>query len=153
MEKPLVRLLSTFFYIGYLPFIPGTFGSLAGIIIFIVTQGNNLPHLLLTLSIIIIGFWVSGKTEEVMGRKDPPCVVIDEVCGMLVSLLFIPYDPRILIIAFIFFRILDTLKPFPSGRLERYKGGIGIMADDLIAGVYTNLILQVVLRLSSFKAS
>ncbi|MFY9402801.1 MAG: phosphatidylglycerophosphatase A [Candidatus Omnitrophota bacterium] len=153
MLKILVRLLGTFFYIGYLPLIPGTFGSLAGIALYLLVQKNPWVYLFLTLLLIIIGFWVSNKAEKLMGRKDPSCVVIDEVCGMLVSLLFIPFNLRFLIIAFVFFRILDTLKPFPSGRLEKRGGGIGVMSDDLIAGIYTNLILQAVLRLISFRAS
>lgn len=153
MIKFLVRLLSTFFYTGYLPFIPGTFGSMAGIFLIIIIRGSVFSQLFLTILIIVIGFLVSGRAEEAVGRKDPSFVVIDEVSGMLLSLLFIPYDIKILVIAFVLFRILDTLKPFPSGRLERYKGSIGIMADDLIAGLYTNLILQAVLRVISFKAS
>ncbi len=153
MTKFIVKLLSTFFFIGYLPFIPGTFGSLAGLLLFVFFKVNSLNHLLLTLITMVIGFLVAGRAEEVIGRKDPPCVIRDEVSGMLLSLLFLPYDIRILVIAFMLFRILDTLKPFPSGRLERLKGGAGIMADDLIAGVYTNIILQVVLRVISFNAS
>lgn len=79
--------------------------------------------------------------------------MIDEVSGMLLSLIFLPYDIKLVIIAFILFRILDTLKPYPLGRLQNLAGSIGIMSDDIVAGLYTNIILQVVLRLVSFKAS
>jgi len=89
-------------------------------------------------------------SEKLMRKKDPPCVVIDEVCGMLLGLLFVPYDIKLVIIAFLIFRILDTLKPFPVGRLERLKGSLGIMTDDLVAGLYTNIILQAVVILTSF---
>ena len=88
-----------------------------------------------------------------MQKKDPSCVVIDEVCGMLLSLIFLPYNIKLVIIAFLIFRILDTLKPFPVGRLERMKGGPGIMLDDIAAGIYTNIILQVVVIGTSFRAS
>ena len=153
MFKSLIKILSTFFYVGYLPLIPGTFGSLAGIAVFYLVRANPIALVSLTVILIGIGFFVSGKTEQVMQKKDPSCVVIDEVCGMLLSLLFIPYDIRLVIAAFFLFRILDTLKPFPIGRLERLEGGLGIMCDDLAAGIYTNIVLQVVLRFTSFKTS
>ena len=153
MFKSLIKILSTFFYVGYLPLIPGTFGSMAGIGLFYLIRANPIVLVSFTVILIVIGFFVSGKTEQITQKKDPSCVVIDEVCGMLLSLLFIPYDIKLVIAAFFLFRILDTLKPFPIGRLERLKGGLGIMCDDLVAGLYVNIILQAVLRLTSFKAS
>ncbi len=128
--------------------IPGTFGSLAGVIVFYLVCGNLIVHTLSTLFLVFLGFWASSKAEVVFAQKDPKYVVIDEVCGMLLSLSFLPfYSLKIVIIAFLLFRILDTLKPYPAARLEKLKGGLGIMLDDLVAGVYANLILQVVLRL------
>jgi phosphatidylglycerophosphatase A len=153
MNGLFVRILSTFFYIGYLPLIPGTFGSLAGLGIFYLIQGNPFYHILLLLILVITGFLVSGRAEKVLMKKDPPCVVIDEVCGMLLSLLFLPYNIKIILIAFFLFRLLDTLKPYPVGRLERMPASLGIMSDDLVAGLYTNITLQVVLRFISLKAS
>jgi phosphatidylglycerophosphatase A len=153
MDKFITKILSTFFYIGYLPLIPGTFGSLAGIFLFYLVKINALNYTLFTLAVIVVGFLVCGKAEKAMHKNDPRYVVIDEVSGMLLSLIFIPYDIKLVISAFILFRILDTLKPYPAGRLERSKGSIGIMSDDLIAGLYTNLILQVVSRVTSFKTS
>lgn len=110
-------------------------------------------HIVLTLTLIIIGLLITGRAEEIFNKKDAGCIVIDEVSGMLLSLLFIPYDIRLVIIAFILFRILDTLKPYPSDRLQNLKGSWGVMSDDIVAGLYTNIILQVVLRLVSFKVS
>lgn len=149
----IVRILSTFFYVGYLPLIPGTFGSLAGIVLFYLIKDNPVNYILWITVIMIAGFLVCGRAEEIMQKKDPRYVVIDEVSGMLLSLLFLPYDIKIVIIAFILFRILDTLKPFPAGCLERFKGSLGVMGDDLIAGLYTNIILQVALKVISFKCS
>lgn len=100
-----------------------------------------------------MGFLLSGRAEKIFNKKDAGCIVIDEVSGMLLSLIFIPYDIKLVIMAFILFRILDALKPFPSDRLQNLTGSIGIMSDDIVAGLYTNIILQVVLRLVSFKAS
>ncbi len=149
----ITKLLSTFFYVGYLPLIPGTFGSLAGIILIYLIELYALNYVLLTIAVIAIGFLVCGRAEKAMAKNDPRFVVIDEVSGMLLSLVFIPYDIKLVVLAFILFRVLDTLKPYPAGRLERLKGSVGIMSDDLIAGLYTNLILQVVLRVTSFKVS
>ena len=153
MFKPLVRIINTFFYVGYLPLIPGTFGSIAGLFLFFMVKDNVLIFLLTTFVLLTLGFMFSGQTEKEAARSDPPCVVIDEVCGMLLSLIFLPYDIKLIILAFIIFRILDTLKPYPAGRLERLRGGVGIMSDDIVAGFYTNVILQVVARFTFFKAS
>jgi len=96
---------------------------------------------------------LSGRAEKIFNKKDAGCIVIDEVSGMLLSLIFIPYDIKLVILAFILFRILDALKPFPLDRLQSLNGSIGIMSDDIVAGLYTNIILQVALRLVSFKTS
>lgn len=142
-------MVSTFFYTGYFPLIPGTAGSLAGILGYFLIKNNLLVYLFTLSTLLVLGFLVSGRTEKLIGKKDPPCVVIDEVCGMLLGLLFVPYNIKLVIIAFFIFRILDTLKPFPVGRLERLKGSLGIMTDDLVAGLYTNIILQAVVMLTS----
>lgn len=145
----LIRFLSTFFFIGYLPFIPGTFGSLAAVAFFMLLYELGFSMLPATLFIIVIGLFVCGKCEFLAGRSDPPFIVIDEVSGMFLSLLFLPYDYRILFLAFILFRILDTLKPYPANCFEKFKGGLGIMGDDIVAGLYVNIILQLVVRFSS----
>ena len=153
MPKFLIRITSTFFYVGYFPLIPGTAGSLAGVIVYFLVKENPLAYILTLTALLILGFWASGKAEKLIGKKDPSSVVIDEVCGMLLSLAFLPYNIKLVIIAFFIFRLLDTLKPFPIGRLERLKGSLGIMTDDLVAGIYTNIILQVVVIFTSLKAS
>lgn len=152
----IIKTTSTFFYIGYLPFIPGTFGSLAGLFLFYLFKDNILIYLLFTLLLIILGYLVTGNAEEVFHKKDAPCIVIDEVCGMLlslISLLFIPYDLKLVVIAFVIFRLLDAFKPYPAGPLQGLRGSAGVMSDDIVAGVYTNIVLQIALRLVSFKAS
>lgn len=149
----LVKILSTFFGAGYLPFMPGTFASIIGIFLYYLIRGNSVTYLSLTLALMISGFLVSGRAEELFGKKDACCIVIDEIVGVLLCFMFIPYDIKLVIIAFILFRILDALKPFPAARLEEQYGSVGIMTDDIVAGLYTNLILQVALRLASFKIS
>lgn len=153
MNVFLVKILSTFFYVGYLPFIPGTFGSLAGICLFFPVKGNTPAHIFLTAISLFLGFLTAGQAERIFRKKDAKFIVIDEVSGMLLSLLFIPYDIRLLFFAFFLFRILDWLKPYPARRLQGFTGSIGIMSDDIVAGIYTNLILGVVLRCVSFRIS
>ena len=149
----IIKTLSTFFYVGYLPFIPGTFASIAAVFLFYFVKDNNFLYILLTLTLIALGFLLAGRAEKIFNKKDAGCIVIDEVSGMLLSLIFIPYDIKLVIIAFILFRILDTLKPYPLDRLQNLTGSIGIMGDDIVAGLYANAILQVVLRLISLRAS
>ncbi|MDD4953709.1 MAG: phosphatidylglycerophosphatase A [Candidatus Omnitrophica bacterium] len=151
IRNAVVKIIATFFYIGYLPLVPGTFGSLAGVFLY----AGIIRHeaLFFTIILVAVGFLVSGSAEKILGRKDSRHIVIDEVVGMQVALVYLPYDFKVMAIAFIIFRILDALKPYPAYKLERLKGSLGIMSDDLIAGLYTNMILQIALRIVSFKAS
>ncbi|TRZ96419.1 phosphatidylglycerophosphatase A [bacterium] len=151
MRKFLVVIITTFFYLGYLPLVPGTFGSLAGIFLFYCIQGNTLAHLILIFILMLLGFLLSGEAERIFRQKDSRHIVIDEVTGMLLGLLFIPCDIKIIILAFFIFRLLDTLKPYPAGPLQKLDYGIGVMSDDLVAGIYTNLILHLILRFASFR--
>lgn len=145
----LVKAISTVFFIGYLPLIPGTFGSLAGIVFFYLLKGATVVNYFLFISgIIVLGLITSGWTEKLLNKKDPGCIVIDEVAGMLIALSFIAYDFKLIFLAFLIFRILDTLKPFPAGRLQHWRGSAGVLADDLIAGIYTNIVLQVIIKLT-----
>ena len=149
MRKFLTKIIGTFFFVGYLPLIPGTFGSLAGILIYYFIKNNLTVYLITTLILIVLGFITSQNLERDSQKRDPSCIVIDEVSGMLLSLLFIPFNLKLVIIGFLLFRLFDTLKPYPAGRLEKLRGGLGIMSDDLIAGLYTNFVLQVALRFTS----
>jgi phosphatidylglycerophosphatase A len=142
-----IKTITTFFGVGHLPLIPGTFGSIAGVGVYFLIKANLLLYLAGIGLFLFLGFWFSGYTERIYGQKDPRFVVIDEVAGMLLSLLFVPFSIGAVIIGFVLFRILDTLKPSPAGSLQKLHGGIGIMIDDVIAGIYTNIILQVVFRL------
>lgn len=151
IRKILIPALASFFYVGYFPLIPGTFGSLAGVALFFAVKESVSACILLTFAMTLLGFLVSGRAEVIAGKKDPSHIVIDEVSGMLLSLLFIPYDIRLLLLGFLLFRILDSLKPFPAGFLQKLPGSLGIMSDDIVAAVYTNAILQFVLRTTSFK--
>jgi phosphatidylglycerophosphatase A len=149
----IVKLISSFFFVGYLPLVPGTFGSLAGLAIFFFVKGSTFDLIFVTFIVTVLGFLASQEAEKVFNKKDDRRIVIDEVSGMLISLLFLPPDPAIILFAFFIFRALDTLKPYPANGLQKLKGGLGVMSDDIVAGIYTNITLQVVVRFTTFKAS
>jgi phosphatidylglycerophosphatase A len=143
----LTKAIASVFFIGFLPLVPGSFGSIAGVGLFYLLNGSNSPtYFLVILCVMALGFLTSGRVEKLLNKKDPGCIVIDEVMGMLVALSFMPVDLKIIILAFFIFRILDTLKPFPAGRTQYMPGAVGVMGDDLIAGIYTNIVLQVILK-------
>jgi len=153
IRDSICRLITTFFYLGYLPFIPGTFGSIAGLCIFFFVKDDIFVYTVVTLVLTILGFLLSGRAEEIFKKKDHRSIIIDEVCGMLLSLAFLRYDIKLVIMGFFIFRLLDTVKPYPADKLQDLKGGSGVMSDDIVAGLYTNLILQAVARLTSFRIS
>jgi len=145
----LVKATSTVFFIGYLPLVPGTFGSIFGVGLFYLLKGaTSVTYFLFIFGIITLGLITCGRTERLLKEKDPGCIVIDEVAGILIALSFMPYDFKIILLSFLIFRILDTLKPFPAGRLQHWRGSVGVLADDLIAGIYTNIVLQIILKLA-----
>jgi phosphatidylglycerophosphatase A len=99
--------------------------------------------LTLTLvGVILAGTWAGSRVERFLRRKDPAQVVIDEVAGMLLSVLLLPRTPVVLLTAFVLFRLLDVVKPFPARQSQMFSGGIGVMLDDLIAGAYTLVLLS-----------
>ncbi|MDD5155493.1 MAG: phosphatidylglycerophosphatase A [Candidatus Omnitrophica bacterium] len=153
MRKFIVKTLSTFFYVGYLPFIPGTFASIAALGVFFIVKDSLPVYLGVVSCLLVLGFLTAGQAEKFFRKKDHRAIVIDEVCGMLLSLLFIPYAPKIAVIAFFLFRLMDTVKPYPADRLQGLKGSIGVMSDDIVAAIYTNIILQAVVRFASFTIS
>ncbi len=143
-------LIATWFGIGSLPLVPGTFGSLAGLLLWwlLTVAGGGAAALAGLVVVTIAGFWSAGSAESHYGSKDPRHVVVDEVSGQMLALIFLPPTPAILVGGFLLFRLLDILKPYPARRLESLSGAAGIMSDDLIAGLYSNLLLQLLLRLA-----
>ena len=87
-------------------------------------------------AVVAVGIWASHRVEEMLGRKDPGVIVIDEVAGMMVAVLFLPRTPGVLLWAFLLFRLFDIWKPFPAREAQALRGGVGVVVDDLIAGVY-----------------
>jgi len=142
--KKLKYIIATGFGTGYSPFASGTVGSLAALLLFIAIPLDDYIWLVLCVIIFFIGIWASGAVEKEKG-KDPGIVVIDEFVGQWISLLFLPKTLWIFIAAFLVFRILDIIKPFPAADLEELDGGMGIMIDDVIVGIYTNLAIHLTL--------
>lgn len=136
---------ATGFYSGYSPLAPGTAGSLVGILIYLIPGAENLIVLIpLSILFFIIGAVTSSHLERKLGN-DPSIVVIDEIVGMWVSLLFLPKQLAVYIGVFFLFRFFDIVKPPPARQAERLKGGWGIMLDDVFAGIYANIVMQVIL--------
>ena len=139
----ILKYIATLGFIGYLPFAPGTFGTLAAVFFMVALKPSVLLHIALTVFFIITGIVSSNKTEKLFGEKDSRHIIIDEFAGYTASLLFLPLSWGYIIAAFVLFRLFDILKPPPLRRLEDFfNGGFGIMADDIGAAVYTNLLLQ-----------
>ncbi len=150
MKKWAVRFISSFFYLGYSPIAPGTVGTLAGVALFYALssfQFSPRGYLLFLLGFIIFSIWVSGEAEAVFGQKDPSQVVIDEVCGYLVTMFLVQPSWVNIIVGFFLFRFFDIVKLPPGRTLERFKGGAGIVMDDILAGIYANIILQISSRI------
>lgn len=141
-NNKLIRLITTFFYLGYVPKMPGTAGSLAGVIIFLFFGKVSTAYVLTTILIIFIGFLSCGAAERVFSEKDPGCIVIDEVSGILLCYCFVPATLFNIIGGFILFRIFDILKPLYINRLQNIKGSAGVMLDDLLAAGYSIVVLQ-----------
>ena len=145
----LIKMLSSVFFIGYSRFFPGTLASLAAFLIYIfLIRGNYALHLICVLTAVILGSWISGKAEKLFKRKDAPQIVIDDFSGMLAALLFLPYGLRIGWLGFIVFRLFDVFKPYPISKIEKLSGSWGVMGDDLLAALYTNITLQLFLKLT-----
>ncbi len=142
----LAVLLSTVGYIGYFPIAPGTAGSAAGLVVYalVVTAGAGWVQVAAILLVFAVGVWSATISERFFGGIDPGPVVIDEVLGMLITLAFVPVGIKGAVIGFLVFRVLDVVKPFPAGRLERLHGGFGVMADDAAAAVYGNVVMRVI---------
>ncbi|MFA7676546.1 MAG: phosphatidylglycerophosphatase A [Candidatus Omnitrophota bacterium] len=136
-------LLATLFGTGYFPLCPGTAAGVLGLLVFIVIK-SPVVFIVFTFLATMVSFPVSSRAERIFGKKDPKQIVIDDFCGMLITFIFIPHDIRFIISGFFLFRMLDMLKIPPANVVEGYKGSLGIVGDDIVAGIYANLILQAV---------
>jgi phosphatidylglycerophosphatase A len=139
------KLIGSGFYTGYIPFASGTWGSLAALIIYLI-PGFEQPIVIIPAIIvfIILGIFTGNKFDVIYG-KDPAECTVDEVVGMWISLLFLPKTFLIVTDAFLLWRAFDIIKPSPARQAEKLPGGLGIMMDDIIAGLYSLLLLHLIL--------
>lgn len=143
----LAVFIATVGYSGYFPVAPGTVGSFAGLLVYLLVWWSRSVVVEVALVVLLFGagVWAGTTAERYFGGIDPGPIVIDEVVGMLITLAFIPVGLSGAIAGFVLFRVFDVIKPYPAGRLERLHGGLGVMADDAMAAVYANLTLRLVL--------
>ena len=144
----LEKFIGSGFYTGFFPVASGTVASLAAIIIYLIPGFEQLFIIIpFTLIFLLYGIFVGTKFEAQYG-KDPSECTVDEIVGTWISLIALPKSVLIIVITFIIWRLLDIIKPPPARKLEKLKGGLGIMTDDIISGLYTLLIMHVVVYLS-----
>lgn len=138
--------LATGLYVGKIGIAPGTWGSLAAFLPWLFIKDLTLPpYLLLLAGVFVVGFFVSGSAEKILDSPDAGCIVIDEILGMFITLAAAPPHPAAWFLGFVLFRIFDIFKPFPVSWFDqKIHGGIGIMMDDVMAGIYALICLQLI---------
>ena len=149
MGRSPVRWVAFGFGVGLLPRAPGTFGTLIAIpLVVLLTFLGSWLYAIVCVVLVGIAIMVADRVEHQLGQRDPGVIVIDEVVGFVVAMAFLPTKLWIVVIAFVIFRLLDILKPPPIDWVERrFKGGVGIVADDVVAGLLTNAVVQLLLLL------
>ncbi len=153
MKRTLIYVIATSFGLGFSPWISGTVGSLGGVLLFAlaVKWVTCLPLYLGAIVLLFaLGVWAASAIEKEKGAKDPGIIVIDEVVGMMITYIAVPFSLKYLLIGFVLFRILDILKPFPANTCEKkIPGGWGVMLDDVVSGLYAWGALQLIILLTS----
>lgn len=144
-------MLSTGLFVGKIPIAPGTIGTLVGIFPILIywTRGGQYQlwnEIFITLAVFLVGIWASTVVVETFKDKDPEYVVIDEIAGYMVSMIGFYPSWQHLLIAFVLFRIFDILKPPPIKMFEKLPSGLGVMVDDIIAGIYTWIIMFILVK-------
>ena len=163
--------------VGYLPLAPGTWGSAVGVILYLIFQAVSLrlfavtrdggtdattvyllranALILISAVITLAGIWAATRTEILVRRKDPGIVVIDEVAGQMIAFILLPASAGVwlTVAGFILFRLFDVWKPYPIRRLEALKSGLGIMADDVLAGIYAAVVLSLLWLITTLMSS
>jgi len=147
MTVKIIKLLATGFGLGLAPFAPGTFGTLGAIpLYYAMSHLHIFTYMGLTFLFCIIAVVVAELAESIFAAHDSKSVVIDEIVGFLVAMVWIPFTWKTLLAGFILFRFFDAVKPWPISHLDKnVKGGLGVVCDDIAAGIVTNLILQALL--------
>ncbi len=141
--RKLILFVATGAGVGYSPVAPGTAGSVIGLgLYFALSPLSTGVYVAVLGGLSVVAAWIADRAERLLGKHDDGRIVIDEVAGMLTSLAFLPARVDVALAGFVLFRIFDIWKPPPARRAERLPGGIGVVMDDLVAGVYANLAGQ-----------
>jgi len=143
MKDNMILFIAQGAYSGRVPFAPGTAGTIVGVLLAVLLRDAVYCwYALATAVVTSIGTWAAGEADAILGTKDSPTIVIDEIAGFLVAMFLVPFTWWTVVAGFVLFRLIDIVKPWPLKRLQDIPGGMGVMLDDLGAGVYTNVILQ-----------
>lgn len=141
------KFIGSGFFTGYSPIVSGTVGSIAAVLIYLIPGFEQLIIIIPAIIIFLVyGIYLGNKFEVEYG-KDPAQCTVDEVVGTWISLVALPKTIGIIIVAFLIWRILDIIKPPPARGLEKLKGGLGIMIDDVVSGIYTLIIMHLIVYL------
>ena len=143
-------LIATAGGVGYAPIAPGTAASALTALGLGLLSPSLTALLVFVAAVVLVGTWAAHEAEGSLGGKDPGAIVIDEVAGMALSVLVLPLTPAVLLAGFVLFRVFDVVKPYPANALQQLPGGIGVMIDDLVAGVYALLVVVVVRSLAGW---
>jgi phosphatidylglycerophosphatase A len=134
-------VLASVFGAGYAPVASGTVGSFVTVVAIWLLPVTPWRILVALVAVTVVGIWAGSRVERALGRKDPGVIVIDEVAGMLLSVILLPPTIPVLVTAFLLFRLFDIWKPFPARESQVLTGGLGVMVDDLIAGFYALVLV------------
>jgi phosphatidylglycerophosphatase A len=141
--KAVILFVSQGAYAGRFPVAPGTAGTVVGVFLYLGMKSLPPVHYFaVCVLVILVGTWTAGHSEIILGRTDSPSIVIDEIAGFLTAMFMVPSGWRYIVSGFLIFRVFDVMKPWPLRRFEELHGGPGVMLDDVGAGIYTNLLLQ-----------
>jgi phosphatidylglycerophosphatase A len=135
-------VLASLFGAGYSPVASGTVASLVTAVAIWLLPFTTVRLVVTLVVVTLLGIWAGSRVERVLGRKDPGVIVIDEVAGMLLSVIGLPRSIPVLVTAFLLFRLFDIWKPFPARESQALTGGMGVMVDDLIAGLYALILIM-----------
>jgi phosphatidylglycerophosphatase A len=146
MKKKIINFLATGAYVGHLPKMPGTFGTLWGIpCVYLLSCYSPIVYAVTTIIFFIFASYISGAAEKNYSQRDPGKIIIDEILGFMVAFFLLPFTLFNVIIVFLLFRFFDILKPFPISYLDaRVKGGVGIVLDDAVAGIFACIVAHLI---------
>ncbi len=146
LQHLLIKFLASGFFTGYFPVAPGTIGSLVGILAcFFLQDVPFTTYAIVVILILVAGIYISGEAEKIYQAKDSSHIVIDEIAGIFFTFIYLPKGISFLLAGFVAFRFFDILKPFPIRSIdEKIKGGWGIMLDDVLAGIYANILIRLI---------